>query len=221
MRYCEKCGVHVLGTLRSCPLCQGPLGGEPDPAEDVFPPVPLLGRLHAPLLRLLVLLTVTGAAACGAVLLCTPRYGWAALSVLAGLASGWLTVGIAINKRKKPFKAVFWQICSLSLLAVAWDWGTGFSGWSLDFVLPVLYACTMLAMTVIARLLRLQVQDYLVYLMMDILLGLLPLLLLLRGTVRVVYPAAVCVAVSLVLLAVLVLFEGPALRGELRRRLHL
>jgi len=221
MQYCEKCGVHVLGTPRGCPLCQGPLSGEPDPAENVYPDIPLFGRLHAPLLRLLILISVIAAAACAAVLLCAPQYGWAALSVLAGLGSGWLTLWIAVRKRKKPFKAVFWQVCSLSLLAVAWDHGTGFSGWSLDFVLPILYACTMLAMAVTARLLHFQIQDYLVYLMMDILLGMLPLVLLLCGVIRVVYPAAVCVAVSLTLLAVLILFEGPALKGELLRRLHL
>jgi len=221
MRYCEKCGVHVTGTLRTCPLCQGPLSGGPDPAGDVYPNVPLSGKLNAPLLRLLILASVAVAAACAAALLCAPQYGWAALSVLAGLGSGWLTVGIAVKKRRKPFKAVFWQICLLSLLSVAWDLGTGFRGWSLDFVLPILYACTMLAMTLTARLLRLQVQDYLVYLVMDILLGLLPLIFLLCGMLRVVYPAAVCVAVSLVLLAMLILFEGPALKGELLRRLHL
>jgi len=172
-------------------------------------------------LRLLFLAAAAAAAVCGAVLLCAPRYSWPALSVLGGVGSGCLSVGIAVRKRKKPFKAVFWQICVLSVLAVAWDYGTGFRGWSLDFVLPILYACTMLAMAVTARLLRLQVQDYLVYLMMDILLGLLPLLLLVSGALRAAYPAAVCVSVSLILLAVLVLFEGPALRGELRRRLHL
>lgn len=221
MQFCDKCGVHVIGTLRSCPLCQGPLSGEPDPSEDVYPHIPLSSRLYAPLLRALILASAIAAASCVAALLIWPRFRWAALAVLAGLGSGWLTVGIAVKKRKKPFQAVFWQICALSLLTVAWDLGTGFLGWSLDFVLPILYACTMLAMTVTARILHLQVQDYLVYLVMDILLGLLPLLLLLCGALRVVYPAAVCVAVSLALLAALVLFEGPALKGELLRRLHL
>ena len=221
MQYCEKCGVYVMGTLPSCPLCQGPLSGEPDPLGDVYPNVPLSGRLNTPLLRLLILISVIAVAACGVVLLIWPRLRWAALAVLAGLGSGWLTVGIVVRKRKKPFQAVFWQICALSLLAVAWDVGTGFLGWSLDFVLPILYACTMLAMAVTARVLRLQIQDYLVYLVMDILLGLLPLILLLCGALRVIYPAAVCVAVSLILLAALILFEGPALKGELLRRLHL
>ena len=118
-------------------------------------------------------------------------------------------------------KAIVWQLSAISVITLLWDLCTGFAGWSLDFVLPILYVCTMLAMTATARILHFQVQDYLVYLMMDILLGLLPLLLLLCGVLRVVYPAAVCIAVSLVLLAALILFEGPALKGELLRRLHL
>ncbi len=220
MQYCEKCGVYVMGTLQNCPLCQGPLSGESDPEGDVYPNIPL-SRLSHVLPRVLILASAIAAAACTTVFLVSPRFQWEALAVLAGLGSGWFTVGIAVKKRKKPFQAVFWQICALSLLAVAWDVGTGFRGWSLDFVLPILYVCTMLAMTATARILHFQVQDYLVYLMMDILLGLLPLLLLLCGVLRVVYPAAVCIAVSLVLLAALILFEGPALKGELLRRLHL
>ena len=56
---------------------------------------------------------------------------------------------------------------------------------------------------------------------MNILLGLIPLVLLLCGLLRTVYPAVICAAVSVIFLAVLILFEGPALKGELLRRLHL
>jgi len=158
---------------------------------------------------------------CAAVLFCLPGFAVAALSALAGLASGWIAVGIAVKKRGKPLKAVFWQACVLSVLVLAWDWGTGFRGWSLDFVLPILYTCTMLSMAVIARVLRLGPADYLLYLVMNILLGLVPLLLLLAGALRVEYPAVICAAVSVIFLTALILFEGPALKGELLRRLHL
>jgi len=173
------------------------------------------------LIRLLALATVIAGVGCAAVLLCLPEYRMAALSGIAGLTSGWLTVGIAVKKRGKPLKAVFWQVCVLSILALAWDYGTGFRGWSLDYVLPILYTCTMLAMALIAWFLHLRASDYLLYLIMNILLGLIPLILLLIGALRVVYPAVVCAAVSTIFLAVLILFEGHALKGELLRRLHL
>jgi len=187
----------------------------------VYPDIPFTGKPHQLLFRLLALGTVAAAVGCVAVLLCLPGHHVAALSGLAGLASGWLTLGLAFKKRGRPLKAVFWQVCAASVLVPAWDYGTGWRGWSLDYVLPILYTCTMLAMAVIAGLLRLRAADCLVYLVLNILLGLAPLVLLLCGVLRVAYPAVVCAAVSVVFLAVLILFEGPALKGELIRRLHL
>jgi len=52
-----------MGTLQSCPLCQGPLGGEADPAGDVYPDIPLSYKQNR-LLRLLFLSAVTVVAAC-------------------------------------------------------------------------------------------------------------------------------------------------------------
>lgn len=221
MYYCEKCAVRVIGSPPCCPLCQGPLTGKADGDGDVYPEIPFAARPHQLLFRLLVLASVIAAVACVAVLLCLPGHGAAALSGMAGLASGYLTVGIAVKKRGKPLKAVFWQVCLLSLLALAWDHGTGWRGWSIDYALPVLYTCTMAAMAVIARLMRLLPSDYLLYLVLNILLGLAPLVLLLRGAVQVAYPSVICAAVSVIFLAALILFEGPALKGELLRRLHL
>lgn len=221
MYTCEKCGVRVIGSPPCCPLCQGPLTGEPGPSGDVYPDVIHAAMPHALLFRLLILAVVTAVAVCGAVLFCLPGASVAALSAMAGVASGALTVGIAVKKLGKPLKAVFWQLCLLSLLCVAWDFGTGFRGWSLDYVLPALYTCTMLAVGLVTKLLHMRVSDYMLYLVMNILLGLLPLLLLVCGALRVSYPAVICAAVSVVLLTALILFEGPALREELRRRLHL
>lgn len=216
MRYCEKCRVHVTGTFPCCPLCQGPLTGEPD--EDVYPFIPFTGK---PLFfRLLTLGTVIAVVICIAVLLCLPEHHMILFLCIAGLASGWLTVWITLRKKARPLKAIFWQVCLLSVLILAWDYGTGRRGWSLNYVLPILYTCTTPAMAVMARLLRLRSSDYLLYLLLPILLGLIPLLLLLCGILRVVYPAVICAAVNAIFLAVLILFQGSALKKELFRRLH-
>jgi len=187
----------------------------------VYPDIPFTGNPHQLLFRLLVLGTVAAVVVCAVILLCWPEHRAAAFSGIAGLVSGWFTVGIGVKKRAKPLKAVFWQICVLSILALAWDYGTGWRGWSLDYVLPILYSCTIFAMAVIASVLHLRPTDCLLYLVLNILLGLVPVVLLLAGTLRVVYPAVICAAVSVIFLAVLVLFEGRALKSELLRRLHL
>ena len=220
MQYCEKCRAQILGEKQMCPLCQGELTGAPE-GEDSFPRAPLRLAPHRLLLRLLALGSVAAVVVCAAVDFSFPRGVRWSVFVAAGLASAWVAVGVAVRKRRRPLKAVLWQMCALSLLALAWDHWTGGWGWSVDFVLPILYMCTMVTMTVIARLMRLLPQDCLLYLVLSVLFGVIPLVLLVCGVPRVIYPSVVCAASSLIFLAALLLFEGGAMRDELARRLHI
>jgi hypothetical protein len=221
MRYCENCGLHVTGVADRCPLCQGVLTGEPD-GPDRFPALPPRPKAPWFALRLLALGTVAAAAICIAVNISFPSHGGWSLVVLAALLTGWLTVGLAIRKRGNPLKAMIWQVFVVSALVLGWDIGTGFSGWSVDFVMPILAMCSLVAMAVLGRILRRQLLEYLFYMVLNILLGLvLPLVLLLTGTVRVVYPSLACIVVSVIALAALLLFRGKAVQSELSRRMHL
>ena len=221
MRYCEKCNVSVTGQLLQCPLCQGPLTGEADREGNVFPEIPLTGNPFWLIVRLLLFGTIVVCTVCIAVNVIFPERGWWSLLVGAGLCSGWITVGLAIRKRGKPLKAILWLVCAGSVIIFLWDYCTGLIGWSIDFVLPILYTCTMIAIFVIARLMHRRIQDYLVYLILNILLGLIPLILLLTGAVHTVYPSLVCVVVSVIYLSALILFAGNALKEEWIRRMHL
>ena len=55
----------------------------------------------------------------------------------------------------------------------------------------------------------------------DVLLGLAPIALYLTGNIRVVYPTFICIALSAVLLAGLLLFEGRSFYAELKKKSHL
>ena len=192
MQYCEACKVYIRGERRHCPLCQGPLSGGGDEREEPFP--------------LLAMLWQGGP--------------WS-LYVLAGLGSMWLSLGIALNKRGSPTKGLLWQVAILSSLAALWDLCTGWHGWSLDYVVPTLCVFAMLAMALLAKLLHLRVEDYMIYLVIDALFGIVPLLFLLLGWLRVFYPSVICVAVSLLSLCALLLFEGERMRMEVKKGLHL
>ncbi len=159
--------------------------GEPD-GESVFPEIPYKEEKNELLIRLLALGTVIAAATCIAVNYIWQDYGWWSVYVSAGLLSVWFAVGIAVKKHGNPPKAVLWQVCAGTCLIFAWDYCTGFHGWSLDFVVPILYICSLFLMTVLVRFLHLKPQDYLVYLGWNLLLGLIPLGLLLGGALRVV-----------------------------------
>lgn len=221
MLTCERCKVHVAGAPQLCPLCQGPLSGVPEEEGCVFPLVAPSPHFRRIFIRLAAFLTLVAAAICVTINLFFPQRGWWSLFVLAGLGSLWLSFAFVIKKRGNLPKNILWQVGLISLLAVVWDLCTGFLGWSLDYVLPVLYTCSMLGMAVVARIMRLHIQDYIIYLVIDSIFGVMPLIFFLCGLLHVVYPSIVCLITSIVSLSALFLFEGRALRAELYRRTHL
>ncbi len=105
-------------------------------------------------------------------------------------------------------------------MAYLWDLFTGFHGWSLNYVLPILCTCAMVAMSVIAKIRKLDIESYLLYLIMDCVFGILSFTLLVIGKTSVVIPSAICFASTIIFLAALLFFEGKTLFAELQRRFH-
>lgn len=223
MQYCDKCGVRIAGNRKRCPLCQGILSGIGEPENEVFPVLPRRYSQSGLLLRAMVFLSVTAAVVCFAINAIFPVGRIWSLFVAAGIAFMWLGLATALRKRHNIPKTILWEVVLLSVFSVFWDWlaGAQWSGWSVDYVIPSLCAFALLSMMVIAKILHLQVEDYLIYLMIGILFGILPLAFLLTGIVNVRYPSILCVAASVVFLTALLSFKEKNMRAELKKKLHL
>lgn len=222
MTRCERCRVELPDAPRRCPLCQGFPEGETGGSNSRFPVLPTPeGTVSRILLVWIAFGTVCGAAICVTVNLILPDVGWWSLFVVAGMASLWADFSIVIKKRKNLPKSILWQVVAVFLIAYVWDRFTGFHGWSLDFVLPILCTCAMIGMTLIAKIRRLHIQGYILYLVMVCILGLVSFVLILTRAVRVVIPSAISFGSSIIFLAALLFFEGKALWAEIQRRLHL
>lgn len=219
MLYCENCNVHLSGKYMRCPLCKGTLTGEADGAETSFPVIPL--HIDHALLMRLSFGSLVIAAVSIAVNLIFPSRGWWALFVVFGIVSFWISLSLVLKKNKNIPKTVLWQVGALSLLAYIWDYFTGFRGWSLNFVLPILCTSAMVTMSVIAKIKKLDIQNYIFYLVIDCVFGILSFTLLVIGRTTETIPSAICFVSTIVFLAALLIFQGKALRDEIQRRFHL
>lgn len=220
MRYCDKCGVTIAGEEARCPLCQSmtlPRGGDSRPP---FPDVPTLYARHGLFFRILLLCTVGGAVACLGVDWALGFHGWS-LFVAGGVACLWLLLYISIARRRNVLKALTQQVVVVCALGVLWDLCTGWRAWSIDYLLPAAFMSVMLAMFILTLVLRMPSEAFLIYLLLDMLFGLLPAALLAAGLCRNAYPSIACVCVSVIAFVALLVFKGGAVAQELKRRLHL
>jgi hypothetical protein len=227
MPYCHSCKVSVAGDLRRCPLCQGELvdrrsNGEAEPERNVFPDIPIPPVPFKRLISVIAFATIAAGIIAVALNIAIPSDGvWWSLFVIAGLGSLWLSFLVINNQWWNIPKIIFLQLLVISAIAFLWDFFTGFSKWSLNFVIPSLFGFSMIALAVFAKVRRLKVEDYMIFLVIISVISIFSLLLILFHVVTIVYPAIMCFAISLISLAFLLVFEGKSLWEELRRRLHL
>ena len=206
MQYCSKCGIHIRGNKKCCPLCQGPLTGEPeDPAFPVLPKhtysslsvMKVAGFIFAiceiALAALWYLVRNTRA--------WTPVAGFAVFLLLADLA-------VALYYRYNIIKIVTFECYFIMLLIFAVDRLTGFHGWSLAFVLPFLFLLLIAATTIIAGMV-----DYVIYIAADVLLACLQLIPLARHENPFPVFTVITLGVILAYAAAIVIFRTKDLKS--------
>ncbi|WP_040198252.1 DUF6320 domain-containing protein [Candidatus Soleaferrea massiliensis] len=221
MKHCEKCGVDVAGARASCPLCQGALSGDSDDRPETFPYVPTIYKQHGMFLKILILCSVIISVTALAVNLMLPGSGWWSLFIVAGVGCVWISLAVAVRKRRNIPKNMLYQVVVLSALAVLWDLLTNWHGWSLDYVVPFLCIAAMTVLSVIAKVTRLHIEDLMIYFVIVALFGIVPIIFFFTGCLSVIYPSIICVASSVISLGALLVFEGENMLLELKRRLHI
>lgn len=221
MQVCKKCNVSIRNKSNKCPLCQGTLSGNPDSEQKAFPDLTYTVSVPRRMLSWAAFGSVVVFAICVTINLILPLGGWWSLFVLAGLASLWLSFALMIKERKNLLKGMLWLVAAISLFSFIWDYFTGFRGWSIDYVIPILCSCEMVAMVLVAKIRKLQIQDNIMYLIIACIFGIFTFVLLMIGAVKVIIPSAICFGASIIFLASLLFFEGKTFIAEIQRRLHL
>lgn len=221
MKYCEKCCVHVEGNHAECPLCQSSLSHYDGDDRESFPYIPTMLHGSGLFFRILMLISVIGAAVCVLVNLMVPQGGWWSAFVVLGLVCLWVSIAVAVKKRRNIAKNLLYQVVVVSVLCLLWDWLTGRHGWALDYVIPITCGAALLVLFVVTKVMKRYIEDHVVYLLLGALFGIVPVIFLATGMIRVILPSLICIAVSITFTAVLVLFESDSLKKELHRRLHL
>ena len=222
MQYCNQCRVKLRGSKERCVLCGNTLSASTtnEGRDEIFPDIPPAYESHLAI-RILVFISFCVAVASFAVRMIFPTdVNWPVF-VVFGLISMWIGLIIVVRKRHNIHKIILWQVVIVSLLSVFWDWQTGWRGWSLDYLMPIVYVAAELAMYTTAKIMKLSIRDYITYAMLDSLFGIVPIVFILFGWVKTPYPSILCIAFSIIFLAAIFIFQGNNMLKELNKKMHI
>lgn len=141
--------------------------------------------------------------------------------VTAGCFCTWLVVTVGYKKRRNLLKNSMWQVVLLSIIAVLWDYWTGFRGWSVDLLIPLASMAVLCSVPVIAKIRHLEQEEYLFYFVQISVYGMVPFLLLLFGIVKLPYPSVICSGISFLSLIWIMIFRGKELRQEVHKKFRM
>lgn len=226
MKTCPHCHIRVGGDTGYCPLCQNRLTGEQ--GTPWFPPTaPRIHRasLFYKVVAFVVLTLTVIAGAVDFLLVDDPHLHFSLLMLVWGLAA-LAVLRVLLRRRYNGPRLVFNLLLLVSALIVFTDCFTGYTGYSLDLVVPILCSVTLVCNFIFAFLHSRFTANALVYLLMNIGVGLLPYILLFfridRGRIDGhSIPWVLCLIISVVTFLGLVIFKGRDLRSEIEKRLHL
>lgn len=218
---CERCNAEISVSGKTCPLCHNELVQSDSNAESVFPIIRIGSKREKLFVNIVTLVLFASSIVCVMMNLALfPRVAWS-LFVVGGAVCLWSSLILALKARRHLPKAIFWEVVFVAALAVIWDALTGWHGWSLDFIIPLLFSGAIVIIGIVSFILKLALNDYIVYIISNGILGMIPLIFILTGTLNVVVPSMICVCISLISIGILFIFERDRFLEELQRRTHI
>lgn len=203
-----------------CPLCQNELRPEGEVEENIYPRQVQQRFNNHTVLKVSGFISLVISIICVFFNIVIPSQSWWSLIVILCLGFVWMSLGTAIRKHRNIVKYLMYQTLIISIFLVALDYATGRHGWAMTIVVPTILTVAMLLMYVVSKMLHLQVGDYMIYLLLDALFGIIPLIFLLMGQVFSNIPSFICLLTSIISVLGLIIFEGKNMMSELKRRLH-
>lgn len=224
MKYCKECKISVRNDWAQCPLCNAKLTETPK-AESQSPPSVFLN----PPLRfdrtkvtkafiswsiVLILLYLI-------IRLFLPFRFFGLEYILFGLMTTWMMIIILIRKRRNIVKGVMYLLLLFSFASLYLDYTNEEIGWSVTFVIPILCISAILAMFISVRFVDLKIGDYVLYLQLAALTGLIPLIFVWMDWAAHPLPSLASSIFSLIMFIYVLVKHRRKIREELIKRMHL
>ena len=221
MQYCKRCKVRIVNPSRRCPLCQGSLDGEAEPDEELFPDVTRTTSSIEFGFKVFTFVCVTlVVVGCAVNLIFMTQVFWGGF-VAAAVGCMWILTAVGFLKRRNLLKNTLWQMVLLWGVFLLWDFLTGYRGWAIEYAIPIVILLVFPILTAMVKIMKLPAAYYMIYYILACSAGLLQMLLLVTGWLTMRIPCVICGAVSALILAGLIIFQGRHFWEEIKKKVHM
>lgn len=221
MRRCEICGAKLTGRRKICPLCGQTLDSSVTKEDfEVYPEVPIrltyrglnwiISLWGVVMLALLVVLKLT--------VLRRMPYFW---PLCLGVAGAHVILLAGVRKWRNLPKSVMYAAVACVLISLALDLLTGWRGWSLNFVLPILGGGLESFFFALCVSVRGKHSAYGIYFFLSSLWVATVLILAFTGVITLWLPTLVATLLAAILMVILTALQGRDFLSELSRRFHI
>ena len=225
MEVCDACRLQVRTAENHCPLCGAELKKsekeESLRAENHYPDLRRQLAKFSLVRRLLQFFTLFGCLFSLLVnLLVTPHLWWS-LIVLAAAAYGWLLIPALLRRGVNFARQIVFQVLLTCAVVVLIDFVTGYSGWSVSYVVPAVLSAGIVVTGLLAVFNPTSWSRYVFYQALVGVFGFVPLILYFLGWAKSLVMVLVTVGLALASLLLTVLFADKRIKNEFVKRFHL
>ncbi len=223
MQTCENCHVKIRGNKAVCPLCEGELFGVPENAA--FPVLPQRRYTARAVMKIAFFVFIVIETVMGTIWYLLKNYSetearWPSLVMFWTLIAV-LDMFVVMVIRYNILKLLTGEIYAAMVIDIMIDRSLGRHGWSVAFVVPSLFAGLVLVVFITAKIQRMKVDEYLIYLVIGEALSFLQIIFIALGKNPHPWFAVISMALMLILFFAELIFLSQDFRTSTARTLHL
>ncbi len=213
MQYCRKCKVKIRGRKECCPLCNGTLHEVEGEANFAFPVLEKRKISNITFLKMCTFLFIASEIIFGTVNIMTSgEYSFIGV-VMLGIFVAWIDVIATMYLRNNLIKVITFEVYVAIVVDFYIDLKTHFHRWSIHWMIPLTLIALAIITIVTAMVLRLRLDEYILYIVMDFVLSLLQIIAIRNGMNIFPWPAVSSIMFYMILIAALVIFRFRDLKN--------
>lgn len=217
MQICPKCKVNIRGNKSCCPLCQGKLKTVEGESNPSFPTIKRKKISNITFLKVCTFLFVASEIVFLTINIMTQNKFSFISPVMLGILAGWITIITTMYLRNNLIKVITWEVIVAIVVDIYVDLHTGFYGWSFAWMIPLTLIGLAIATIITALVLKLRLDEYILYLVLDLVMVLLQIVFIKNGMNKVPWPAVCSVMTYLILFAGVIIFRFSDLKNATQK----